>query len=164
MDDSTFPDLATVLDAGAFPADDDGLRSTLAEALVDLATYPDLERLVELRRTHVELRRDLAWATELLENPQLAERIFDQYDVVFRLDVEQTVDRARRSHPIHVGRRYECPDAGERWKCENCGVGHTNDQPAFVVGDRPGFSDLPYPITYCVPCVQMAVAALETVR
>lgn len=166
MDDSTFPDLAAVLDAGAFPNDDADVQACLIEALVELATdEAGVPRTIELRRSYGPLRRGLSWATDLLEVPSLADRVFDQYDVTFRLEVEQTIDQVRRSHPIYVGRRGDGPGPGAGgWQCASCGDVHSNDDSAFVVGDRPDFSDLPYAITYCVPCIRIAAAALEGVR
>ena len=116
MDDSTFPDLAAVLDAGAFPNDDADVQACLIEALVELATdEAGVPRTIELRRSYGPLRRGLSWATDLLEVPSLADRVFDQYDVTFRLEVEQTIDQVRRSHPIYVGRRGDGPGPGAGW-------------------------------------------------
>lgn len=161
MDDSTFPDLAAVLDAGAFPHDDTDVRRCLAEALIDLATDPnDVSDTIAFRRGNGPLRRGLSWATDLLEQPELAERVFEQYDVTFQLEVDHTIDQTLHSHPIYIGRRGDGPEPGGRWLCFSCGTNHTNDDVAFVVGDRPGYSDLPYAITYCPSCIQIAAAAI----
>ena len=161
MDDFTFPDLAAVLDAGAFPHADADVRECLAEALIELAADPaEVPNIIALRRDNGPLRRGLAWATDLLEQPDLADRVYERYDVTFRLEVDHTIDQALHPHPIYVGPRGDGPEVGAQWKCDSCGSNHSNDDVAFVVGDRAGFSDLHYAITYCPACIRIAAAAL----
>ncbi len=95
------------------------------------------------------------WKAECLEDPSLA----DQFESALPADVLtralQLVDDLRHVHPLAVREEME------NWTCRACGETFTFGPAAVVTntGEELGYDD---DLSYCLGCMSIATAALET--
>lgn len=158
-----FPTLAEVLDRGELPADD-WFHDMLVEGLVMHATSWDLTRSAANLRGEGHIIDAVPrmivweWIADLMEDPTLIPRLMDALDPFRRAEAECRVDAARRPHPFELVEVGEVPE-----QCSNCGAFVPTGAQVVALGTREGWSELPYPITYCRPCVALvgAVASQE---
>lgn len=111
----------------------------------------------DTHRSHLERFIRLAlWSDEAVADPEVAElaRCAMPPDVVE--EHRRLLELTRRPHPLELG------VPATWWACANCGA--VFDQgacEAVLIGSRPGFSELDYPIYYCTGCVAVVAAAEE---
>jgi hypothetical protein len=95
------------------------------------------------------------WKAECLEDPALA----DQFEAALPADTLdralQLVDDLRHVHPLAVREEME------NWTCRACGESFTFAPAAVVTntGEELGYDD---DLSYCLGCMSIATAALET--
>lgn len=102
-----------------------------------------------------ELLTFALWKAECLENPELADRFEAALPAETLARGLRLVEDLRHVHPLAVEEELE------HWTCRACG--ETFDlAPAVIVtntGDELGYDD---DLTYCLGCMSIATAALET--
>ncbi len=100
-----------------------------------------------------------SWEADLFDDPALAERFRQALPEPFAAKYRRQFDQARRPHPIEV----RVP-AGH-WHCSSCGAAYDQGEAhAITITDREGFSDLDYPINYCLDCIVIAAQVAEYAR
>jgi hypothetical protein len=173
MSDYQPPKLTAALDAGIDLTEWPRVGVLAERALTEIPLLPACERM---RRAGMELaERDQAleqgdqalatycqWCADLTEDltGELAQRFRAAIPDQLRGECDTRLDRVRSPHPLTTGDPCDDCDAAW-WKCGNCGTAFDSGHPALTVGDRPGYSDLPYPIHYCPACVTAAASALD---
>jgi hypothetical protein len=173
MSDYRPPTLKAALDAGIDLTEWPRIGVLAECALTEYAVLPPGERM---RKVTIETAsRDEAleegdhalaaygqWSADLAEDVtgELTARFRAALPDQLRAECDERLARARSPHPLTVGD--PCDDGARWWKCGNCGSGFDEGHPALTVGDRPGYSDLPYPIHYCAQCVTAAASTLDS--
>jgi hypothetical protein len=171
MSDYQPPTLTAALDAGIDLTEWPRL-SVLAESAVMERAMPPGQRFraVALRlqdRDDALDGDDHAWATycqwaaELAEDlsGELTERLRAALPPDVRDAIDATAEKAHSPHPLTTAD--PCDHGATFWRCGNCGAASDPGRPALIVGDREGYSDLPYPIFYCRECVTAAATAID---
>ena len=108
---------------------------------------------------HFELCRSFSWEAEMLADPALLDRVISLLTPEQRAEGARIYELSRSPHPLRVD---ICGTAWmEEWHCDACGTAYPREVEAIIVGDRPGWSALEYPITYCRECIAAALAAYD---
>jgi hypothetical protein len=173
MSDYQPPTLKAALDAGIYLTEWPRIGVLAECALTKYAVLPAGERmrtatLETASRDDALDQGDYAfaaycqWSADLAEDltGELTERFRASLPADVRAHADAVAEQFRHPHPITTGD--PCDDGAEWWQCANCGSGFDQGHPALTVGDRPGYSDLPYPIHYCAQCVTAAASALDS--
>lgn len=92
----------------------------------------------------------ILWSADALDDPSLADRLYEALPPEVREKVSADRDERRRPRPLVI------EDTDES-QCDSCGVWFSGQ--VVVVGHRPGYSEEIH-VTYCADCIRMAALAL----
>ena len=130
----------------------------LAEGIPDeVASYlVGTTELDHVRRRMHEVALLSLWEADLMENPDLGDRLAEALPPAIAAEHLDILDKARSPHPIEI----RTPD--NWWYCMSCGAAFDEGEAeAVVIGEREGWSRLEDPLTYCAICIRLASDAID---